>query len=134
MDFNLQRFGSIFSYQGNSYIWFAYDPETNRIFAARILDSELTMKYQAMATRYLARPNHPLSESLSLCFCILTTDSYKGHAASFHKTGDNVEPDGEFQPLKNSLNDADIAKLKSMILTERAMPKKFVDIVKMINE
>ena len=111
MDFNLQRFGSTFSYQGNSYIYFAYDPETNRIFAARILDPSLTIKYQRMATKYLGRPNHPLSESLSLCFCILTTDGYKDQAASFHETGNNVDPNGDFQPLNIALNDDDRAEL-----------------------
>ena len=127
------RFVSIFEYQENWYVYFGYDPETGKLFAAKILDERLTRSLQQMSMRYAARPNHPLCDGLSLHFCILTTDEVKNRAASFHRTGD-VNLDGGISSLEKTLNEADTAKLREMILNDRAMPPTLVNIVKMLNE
>lgn len=130
MDVELQRFGSTFSYRDGDYVFLGYEPERNRIFAAKILDRNLTIRYQSMVTKYVSRPHHPMSETLALCFCILSTEGYKNRVAAFQGTGDNVDSDGEFQPLNIELNGEDIKKLKDTILSDKAiMPPKLVEIV-----
>lgn len=132
-EIRLYRFGSIFEFQENWYVYLGYDPETGKLFAAKILDERLTRSLQQMSMRYATRPNHPLCDGLALCFCILTTDEVENRAASFHRTGD-VNLYGGISPLEKALNEADIAKLKDMILKDKAMPLALVNIIKALNE
>lgn len=130
MDFTLATLGSLFSYRSNYYIYLGLDVKTDRLFAARILDERQTMDIKRMAVRYEPRSYHPLSGSLSLCFVILSTEEFKDRAASFHRTGDNIETTEELNFLGRGLNEQDIKKLKKTIYDDRAMPNALVEIVK----
>jgi|GEM_PF-2336301 hypothetical protein len=132
MAVQLATFGSVFKYKENYFVYFTMTPEGDRVFAAKILDSDLTSDLQRMSRRYEKLPAHPMSGSLTLCFVILSTAEFKGQAATFVGTGDHVSPqDGPaFTFTGKSLDEEDIKELRKTILEDKAVPSLLTKLIK----
>ena len=132
MAVQLATFGSVFKYKENYFVYFTITPEGDRVFAAKILDSDLTSDLKSMSRRYEKLPAHPMSGSLTLCFVILSTTEFDGQAATFVGTGDHVSPqDGPaFMFTGKRLNEDDIKALRKTILEDQAIPPLLARLVK----
>lgn len=124
----LATFGSIFKYRDGYYVYFATTPDGERIYAGRILDEEQTADLIRMSRKYEKLPTHSMHGSLALCFVILDSDGFKNQAATFGGTG-NLGSDSPIAFLETSVCDEDAAKLKKIILEDKAIPSALVKLV-----
>lgn len=130
MTLDFGRFGSLFRYKEEYYVFLGLLADLNIVYTARILNAESTTALTKMASREEIKPQSRMRQSLTLCFVILTTDDFQGRAASFHRTGDSVTTGDGLEFLGKSLNENDVEELKRVILNDSAMPESLVKIVK----
>jgi hypothetical protein len=129
MGIELGRFGSVFKYRDGYFVYLAMTAEQDRLFAAKILNSEDTNLLRGMSAKYEKHPNHSMSGSIALCFVVLTTDDFSGQAAAFLGTGDNVDLTGKIDFVGKSLNEADVKELQQMILKDKAIPSLLAKLI-----
>lgn len=132
MNLELEKFGSVFVYNEQYFVYFGFTKD-GRLFAARILDEQKTLLIQKMSDK-CERLKRPMKDSLSLCFVVLKTEDFAGQAVVFHRTGDNVDSNDGINFLGRTLNAEDVQELKKIILNDKAMPKSLIEIVKDIND
>jgi len=119
--------GSIFTFGPDDYIFLGYNPSTERIYAAKILDQETSdalLSYRRKAER---DTKYDLSKEARFHFVILTSEDFDGRAAFFGRA-DNERV--EIETIYGLINEDDLTNLKSEILGSGVSP----DIKKRVEE
>lgn len=112
--------GSIFTFNNQHYIFLAYNPQTERIYAARIHDQDTTTMLLDYRRRAEKDTKYDLSKEARLNFVILTTDDFEGQAAFFGRM-DHQNP--EIETIYGQLNDKDLTELKAEIKASGVSPE-----------
>lgn len=111
------KFGTVFSYNGNDYIYLA--PDGDLIYAAQVLDLPMSKKLcEAYERKVATKPNSSVLDGLIYSFVILETKELKARAAHFFNTGRErfVPP---FTTLDITLTNNDLKQLRDEITKER---------------
>lgn len=112
-------FGDIFLYDDGEYVFLV--ATTDQIFAAKILDKDLTKEIEESYKNALSK-NKELALRLTLyCYVILTTEEVKDRMANFAKT-DGYSSDKVIRKLPFSLNENDKKDILEEILQSHAVP------------
>jgi hypothetical protein len=113
--------GSIFTFgpDNDHYIFLAYNPNIDRIYAAKIQDQETTDALIIYRRRAEKDTAYDLNKEARLHFVILTTDDFEGRAA-FYGRMDHQKL--EIETIYGQLNDDDLTTLKTEIQTSGVSP------------
>lgn len=119
-------FGEVFSYGGSEYIFLANT--TEQLYAAKILNKELTIDIETAYKRALKSNNRIRQNALIYCYVILKTEDFVGQMASLAKT-ENTNFDILSKKSKVYLCREDLLALKKEILESRSVPIKLQELV-----
>lgn len=129
----LARFGSIFKFKEEYYVYLGETPEGDTLYAARILDIEKTNLLKKADEQMSKKPAHVIHDSLTLCFVILTTEDFHGCAAHLLRPDGNATPSSNVEYTNKSLNEIDSKELKDTVLNDLAIPEKLKKIVERLD-
>jgi len=122
-------FGDIFSYQEDNYIFLASTSE--QLFAAKILNKELTQKIESAYERALKSGSPARERALVFCYVILKTEDFRGQIASLAKT-ENTNFDILSNKSSYSLCIEDLQALKKEVLESHGVPIKLQELINSI--
>lgn len=118
-------FGDLFQYGGQDYIFLAETEDT--LFAAKILDKELTRKLKQRVEKNIA--NNTYDSNLTIySFVELQTEDLKERVAHFARTGDESFSRVIFEPLGVELCVEDLRNIKEEIASKR-VPNKLKELI-----
>lgn len=119
-------FGDIFSYQDDEYIFLANTSE--QLFAAKILNKELTQKIISAYKRALKSGSLARERALVFCYVELKTEDFRGQIASLAKT-ENTNFDILSNKSSYSLCKEDLQALKKEVLESHGVPIKLQELM-----
>lgn len=131
MEETLVKFGDVFRYRETEYVFLAQTDEV--VYAAKILDDEMTGKLQVMSDRLERAPTSARRKNPAYSFVILQTDDFKGRAAHFGRTDNSDHQVSRFEVI-SSLAKEDCTQIKNEILLEdSAVSLGLIEIVRGLN-
>lgn len=117
-------FGDVFEFAGEEYVYLAYAPGVNILYAAKVLNQGLSSQVQNLEAFASKKPGY--ARNLLYCFVVLSTPALEPRLAHFAKTGNENISVGKYVC---TLTSDDIKALKQEIL-EGPLPEKLKDIIK----
>lgn len=126
------EFGTVFSYNGNDYIYLVSDEDQH--YAAMILNLPKSKMLNEAYTRKLrSNPKSSVLDGLIYSFVILETKELRNRIASFLHTGHERLDSLLFTTLNITLSQKDLKALKEEITKKRCPIIRLRDLVKGMN-